>query len=95
MTEPNFYSGKTQVFWTCDALLKGREISHASEINEVRGWRLGAIIHRLKHHYGWPIVPEYRGPSNIAFYRLKPDTDRTKLRFPPSAKALGNGEGAQ
>jgi hypothetical protein len=95
MTQDSFYSGKTQVFWTCDVLLKGREISHATEIKEVSGWRLGAIIHRLKAEYSWPIQTRYRTPDNVAFYSLKPDADRAALRFPPSAKALGIVEGVQ
>lgn len=81
-------SSKTQVHWTCDALLKRRIISHETEIEEVKGWRLGAIIHRLRHVYGWPILVEYRGPENIAHYRLAPDCDPRKLRYPPSAKTL-------
>lgn len=94
MNSNKWYSGQSQVFWTCKALLEGRTISHKTEIREVRGWRLGAIIHRLRHHYGWPIHAEYRGPENIAHYSLKAGTDRNKLRFPRSARALGQG-GAQ
>jgi hypothetical protein len=95
MTDNQFYSGETQVFWTCKALLDGRTISHVTEIREVRGWRLGAIIHRLKADYAWPIQTSYRSPDNVAFYSLKPDADRAALRLPPSAKALGQGEAAQ
>lgn len=94
MQKHSFYSGKSQVFWTCKALLDGRTINQQTEISEVRGWRLGSIIHRLKHHYGWPIVADYRGQQNVAHYSLKTDTDKTKLRLPRSAQALGNG-GAQ
>lgn len=83
-----FYSNPTQVFWCCKALIEGRTISHKTEIREVRGWRLGAIVHRLKSSYGWPILTEYRGPENVAYYRLSADCDRSKLRFPPSARAL-------
>lgn len=89
MSSNQWYSGKTQVFWTCKALLDGRTISHKTEIREVRGWRLGAIVHRLKHDYGWPIRVEYRGPQNIAHYWLDPDADRASLRLPSSARALG------
>lgn len=88
MTIDKFYSNETQVFWTCKALLDKRTINHRTEIREVRGWRLGAIIHRLIHHYGWPIHAEYRGPQNVAHYSLKAGADRAKLRFPPSARAL-------
>lgn len=94
MTQHSFYSGKSQVFWTCKALLDGRTINQESEISEVSGWRLPAIIHRLKHHHGWPIVADYRGPQNVAHYALATDTDKTKLRLPRSATALGKG-GAQ
>ena len=94
MTSNNWYSGQSQVFWTCKALLDGRTISHKTEIREVRGWRLGAIIHRLRHEYSWPISTEYRGPESVAYYSLTPPTDRTKLRFPQSARELGQAEDA-
>ncbi len=94
MTHDRFYSNPTQVYWTCKALLDGRTINHRTEIREVRGWRLGAIIHRLRHEYGWPIEVEYRGSENVAHYWLKPGTERTSLRFPPSAKGLGDVEAA-
>lgn len=94
MTQPHFYSKPTSVYWTCKALLDGRTISHQTEIREVHGWRLGAIVHRLKAEFGWPICTEYTSPGRIALYRLSPDADRTKLRFPKSAKALCKGEGA-
>ncbi|MRX49902.1 hypothetical protein GI374_05430 [Paracoccus sp. S-4012] len=86
-----WYSSPTQVFWTCKALIDGRTINHRTEIREVKGWRLGAIIHRLKDEYGWPILTDYRGPENVAHYRLKPDTDLSRLRFPPSARSLAEG----
>lgn len=88
-TSDRWYSGKTQVFWTCKALMEGRSISHKTEIREVRGWRLGAIVHRLKSEYAWPILTDYRGPYNVAYYRLDPKADCTALRFPRSASALG------
>jgi len=95
MSSNGWYSGETQVFWTCKALLDGRTISHRTEIREVRGWRLGAIVHRLRRDYAWPIEVEYRGPENVAHYKLRPGTDRAKLRFPRSARALGNPEAAE
>ena len=88
MTTEKWYSGQSQVAWVCNALLNGRTINHRMEIREVRGWRLGAIIHRLKRHYGWPIETEYRGPENIAHYCLKPGTDSASLRFPKTARHL-------
>jgi hypothetical protein len=94
MTSEHWHSSPSQVFWCCKALLDGRTISHKTEIREARGWRLGAIIHRLKTDYGWPIRAEYRGPQNIAHYSLSPDADRARLRFPPSARDLSQ-EGAQ
>ncbi len=93
-THDSFFSSPTQVYWCCKALLEGRTISHKTEIREVRGWRLGAIVHRLKHEFGWPILVEYRGPENVAYYHLAPNCDRSKLRFPRSAQGLCN-EGAQ
>jgi hypothetical protein len=95
MKPDKLYSGDTQVHWTCKALLDQREISCATEIREVRGWRLGAIIHCLKSDYGWPIKTRYRSPENVAFYSLPANADRTALRFPPSAKALCKLEGTQ
>ena len=90
-----FYSSPTQVYWTCKALLDGRTISTKTEIREVKGWRLGAIVHALRKTYGWPILAEYRGPENVAHYRLAPGTDRSRLRFPDSATALGETGGAE
>ncbi len=91
MKNRKWYSGKTQVFWTCKALLEGRAISHKTEIREVRGWRLGAIVHRLRHEFGWPIETEYRGPDHVAYYSMRKGFDKSKLRFPKSARALGQG----
>jgi len=90
MSHDQFYSSDSQVFWTCKALLDNRTINHRTEIREVRGWRLGAIIHRLRHHYGWPIQAEYRGPQNVAHYSLKEGIDRSKLHCPRSARALAD-----
>ena len=95
MSNERFYSNPTQVFWCCKALLDGRTISHKTEIREVNGWRLGAIIHALRKKYDWPIHAEYRGPENVAFYRLSPGTDRTTLKFPRSAKAPATEGGAE
>ena len=92
MTKQNkWFSGETQVYWTCKALLDGRTISQQTEIHEVRGWRLGAIVHRLRKEFKWPILAEYRGPENIAYYSLASDADCAKLRFPRSAKSLSEG----
>lgn len=86
-----FYSSPTQVEWTCRALLSGRSIGHDDEIAEAKGWRLSAIVWRLKHRYGWPILTEYTGPENLARYKLQPGCDRTRLRFPRSARSLSEG----
>ena len=88
-----WYSGQSQIFWTCKALLEGRTINHRMEFREARGWRLGAIIHRLKTEFSWPICVEYRGPENVAHYWLCKEADKSKLRFPRSAKALGDDGG--
>jgi hypothetical protein len=95
MIDDQFYSGKTQIHWTCKALLDGRTISHRTEINEVRGWRLGAIIHRLKSDYAWPIQATYGASDNVAQYFLKAGTDPATLRFPQSARSLAKQEAAQ
>ena len=95
MSQHHFYSKPTQVFWTCKALLSGVPISHKDEIREVNGWRLGAIVHRLRNEYDWPIAVEYRCPENIAYYSMQPGFDRSRLRFPPSAKVLAEEGGAQ
>jgi len=86
--------GNTQVLWACKALLDGRTITHQTEFREVRGWRLGAIIHRLRHDYGWPIIVDYVGRSNVAYYRLNLDADLSRLRLPPSAIHLRQGDSA-
>ena len=83
-----WYSNKTQIFWTCKALIEGRTINHMDEIGEVRGWRLGAIIFKLKREYNWPICAEYKPPENIAYYKLAPGIDWQSLRFPKSAQGL-------
>ena len=88
-TSRGWFSNPTQVYWTCAALLEGREITHRDEIGEVKGWRLAAICERLKKHYGWPIEVRYAPPDNLAHYRLRAGTNRASLRYPPSAAALG------
>ncbi|OWJ76173.1 hypothetical protein [Haematobacter genomosp. 1] len=85
------FSSPTQVYWTCAALLGGRAIGHGDEIAEVNGWRLAAIVWRLKHYYGWPIDTDYIGPENHARYKLAVGCDRSKLRLPPSARRLAEG----
>ncbi|SFD44794.1 hypothetical protein SAMN04488523_1013 [Sulfitobacter brevis] len=94
MSDDQFYSGKTQIAWACQALLDGRKISHRSEINEAHGWRLGAIICRLKHEFGWPIDKE-RGAGNVAYYFLIADADLANLRFPRSARTAAKREAAE
>ena len=91
--QDRWFSSPTQVFWACKALIEGRAISHKTEIREVNGWRLGAIIHLLRTKYHWPIEVEYRGRECVAYYRLRPETDATRLAYPPSAQALANGGG--
>ena len=91
MAQPTFYSQNTQIFWACKSLLAGRKISTGTEIRESHGWRLGAIVHRLRTEFGWPIEME-RGAGCVAYYSLATDTDKSKLRFPPSATALGATE---
>ena len=86
-----FYSNASQVSWACAALLSGRSIGHEDEIGEAQGWRLSAIVWRLKRQYGWPILTEYTGPENHARYKLTPGIDRAKLQFPPSAQHLLKG----
>ncbi|MEL7104786.1 MAG: hypothetical protein AAGM21_02625 [Pseudomonadota bacterium] len=92
MAKRDWFSNPTQVYWTCKALIEGRTITHKTEIREVRGWRLGAIVHKLREDFGWPITSEFRGGDNIAHYFLPKDCDWTKLRFPPSTKHLLDGE---
>ncbi len=89
--QDRWFSSRTQVYWACKALIEGRVISHKTEIREVRGWRLGAIIHLLKSKYRWPIDVEYRGSECVAHYRLRPGTDIASLCFPPSAADLAQG----
>lgn len=94
MAQANYYSKPTSVYWVCNALLNGLTISQLTQIQHVRGWRLPAIVHRLKTEFGWPICTEYGETDGVAFYSLPLDADRSKLRFPQSAKALGKVEGA-
>ena len=89
--QDRWYSSPTQVYWTCKALVDGREISHKTEIREVKGWRLAAITERLRKEFGWPIDTAYRGTDAIAYYRLRPVTDPATLRYPPSAAHLMDG----
>lgn len=91
MKESGWFSSPTQVYWTCAALLEGREITHRDEIGEAKGWRLASICERLRKHFGWPIQVRYAAPENIAHYSLPAGTDRTALRYPPSAAALSKG----
>ena len=84
----HWHSNRTQVYWTCKALAQGRTINHMDEIGEVKGWRLGAIIHNLRRKYHWPIETEYKGPERIAHYRLPKRTDWRGLEFPRSAKEV-------
>ena len=83
-----WHSNRTQVYWTCDVLTKGRTITHMDEIGEVHGWRLGAIIHTLRRKYHRPIETEYKGPERIAHYRLSKRADWRGLAFPRSALAV-------
>jgi len=90
-----WYSSSTAVAWACHELLKGREISHPTEIGEVGGWRLGAIIHVLRKRYKWPIITERRGPAGIAYYRL--GKVEGPLELPKSARnkeSVNTGQGS-
>ena len=78
-----WYSGETQIRWACRELIKGREISHAHEIAEVRGWRLSAIIYNLRHRYKWPILTRY-DDCRIAYYRLGKGIKTDELLKPRS-----------
>lgn len=91
--EDRFYSSPTQRFWVCHNLLAGRVLSTQDEISEAKGWRLAAVIHALKQEFDWPIHSEYRGRDNIKHYWLAPGTDRTRLKFPRSARALASEGG--
>ncbi|MFD0980996.1 hypothetical protein [Tropicimonas aquimaris] len=83
-----WYSNPTQVYFACRALALGKTLNHMDVIQGVRGWRLGAIVHTLRSHYGWPIVTEYRGPERIGHYHLAKTCDPSELDFPPSAQRL-------
>lgn len=91
MSSNRWYSSPTQVFWVCNELLKGRTLTHKTEIREVKGWRLASIVHRLKTRYDWPIRTEFRGAENLAHYTLRPGTTAKDLTFPASAKELAEG----
>ena len=91
----HFHSSPTQIYWCCNALLEGRTLSHKTEIREVNGWRLASIVCELKLKYHWPILADYRGPDNIAHYRLNPSCNPAELTFPRSARALKPKNGGQ
>ncbi|GAA6176967.1 hypothetical protein [Sulfitobacter pacificus] len=93
MAQANFYSKPTSVYMACKLLLDGQTISQITLMQSGHGWRLGAIMHRLRWEYGWPICTEYTS-GHIALYSLAPGTDTATLRFPKSAKALGKVEDA-
>ena len=78
-----WYSSETQIAWACRQLLKGQEISHLDEIKSVKGWRLAAIIWRLRHEFDWPI-DKREGKDGVVFYRLERGVDKSKLRMPSS-----------
>jgi hypothetical protein len=83
-----WYSNPTQVYWACKNLVDGRTILTKTGFREVKGWRLGDIVHSLLKKSGWPILAVSQGPQNVAHNNLAPRTDRASLRFPPSAKRL-------
>lgn len=89
-----WYSSPTQINWSCKVLTEGRTVTHKTEIREAKGWRLVAVMERVRKRYGWPILIEYRGPENVAHYRLQPGADIAQLRYPPCAARLAQG-GAQ
>lgn len=91
----HFHSNETQIYWAVKALMDGRTLSHITEIREVNGWRLAAIVCELKHKYHWPILAEYRGAERIAHYRLNPNCNPAGLKFPSSARALKPENGGQ
>ena len=86
MAQQSFFSERTSTQWACDALLAGRKISTQIQIQERRGWRLGAIVHRLRDEFAWPILDK-RGAGRVKTYWLDPDADLTKLNMPRSAQA--------
>ncbi|NCP62017.1 MAG: hypothetical protein GW748_01720 [Alphaproteobacteria bacterium] len=76
-------SSDSQIRWVCLQLLSGREISHACEIAEARGWRLSAIVYNLRHKHGWPIITRYDS-KRIGHYRLSGGVDTEELEKPKS-----------
>lgn len=92
--QERWYSNPSQRAWVCQALMQGRTLTTKTEIQEVNGWRLAAIIHVLYREYDWPIESAYRGDDNIKHYWLRVGIDQTKLKFPPSAAFLAEGAAA-
>ncbi len=84
----HWYSNPTQIYFACRALALGQTLNHMDVIGETRGWRLGAIVHTLKHEYDWPIRTDLRGPERIGHYTLEATCDPLTLRLPPSAQRL-------
>lgn len=89
-----WYASESQIRWVVRQLLAGRTLNHQIAIEEAGCHRLAAVVGNLVHKYGWPIPREYRGSENVAHYWLSPDADRRRLRFPNSAKDLGDDEAA-
>ncbi|NVK48035.1 MAG: hypothetical protein HWE33_17245 [Rhodobacteraceae bacterium] len=88
MAKDRYYSNPTQIYWVCKNLIAGRTLTHKTEIREVNGWRLAAVIHKLKEDFHWPIRDQYRGKDNIKHYWLAPGTDPRFLSYPVSAVRL-------
>ncbi len=89
----HWHSSPTQIYWVCSNLIGGRTLTHKTEIREVKGWRLAAIIHKLKREYNWPIEDAFRGKDSIKHYWLDRGADTSSLSFPPSAVMLKDDEG--
>ena len=89
---PKWYSGDSQIKWACIMLIRGKEISHADEIEEANGWRLAAIIHKLRYTYNWPIATRY-DDNKIAYYRLGKEVDTERLKKPRSFYPKKKGAG--
>lgn len=88
MSDRYWYSSPTQIAWACLALIQGRTISTRTKYREASGWRLSAIIHQLRHEYGWDIKTIYRNKDDRAGYYKLISEDLRALKFPKSCEVI-------
>ena len=75
--------------WAITALLQGRAISTQHQIDEVGGWRLGAIVCALKKPpFFWKIDTHKVGSKRVAHYFFSFFTVVSELTMPAGLEHL-------